>query len=68
MGFFLLDDTHDNNTPDYQQMANTFNNLIDTDGLNQMVNLINQMVDDDTTNHNTPASEFDWGVQTDHTS
>lgn len=49
-------------------MANTFNNLIDTDQLNQMVNLINQMVDDDTTNHNTPASEFDWGVQTDHTS
>ena len=64
MGFFLLDDTdHTPDTHDYAELANKVNNMLaGTSQFDQMVKLINQIVDQDTTNHNTPASEFDWGV------
>ena len=68
MGFFLLDDNDNNqDTHDYDELASKVSNMIgDNSGFSTLVKMINAIVDQDMTNHNTPASEFDWGVDDDH--
>ena len=69
MGYFLIDDTNNNqDTHDYDELATKVTNMIgDNSGFSTLVKMINAIVDQDMTNHNTPASEFDWGVDDDDT-
>ena len=67
MGFYIVDNTTDN-TPDYVELATKVSQLMDDDnGMSTLVKLINTIVDNDMTDQNTPASEFDWGVENDDT-
>ena len=68
MGFYIVDNNTSDNTHDYVELATKVNQLMGDDtGMSTLVKLINTIVDNDMTDQNTPASEFDWGVENDDT-